>query len=81
VKDFQILELKEFLSIADTIEHKFKFFEVFDNEIRAEIWMRVCLFSWEGEKGEDRIKALKEHGFIEARLKETKRYEWEIFGE
>jgi len=81
MKDFQILDLEEFLSIADSIDHKFKFFEVFDDEIRAEIWMRVCLFSWEGEKGEDRIKALKEHGFIEARLKEDKRYKWEIFGE
>jgi hypothetical protein len=74
MKDFQILDLQEFLSIADTIDHKFKFFEVFnDGTIRAEIWMRICLFSWEGEAGEDRIKALKEHGFIQAKLKETKR--------
>jgi hypothetical protein len=73
MKDFQILDLHEFLSIADTIDHKFKFFEVFDDTIRAEIWMRICLFSWEGETGEDRIKALKEHGFIQARLKETKK--------
>jgi hypothetical protein len=74
MKDFQILDLEDFLSIADTIDHRYKFFEIFDNEIRAEIWMRICLFSWEGEKGEDRIKVLKEHGFIEARLKETKKF-------
>jgi hypothetical protein len=74
VKDFQILDLEEFLQIADTIEHRYKFFEFIDNNIRAEIWMRICLFSWEGEKGEDRVKALREHGFIEARLKETKKF-------
>lgn len=74
MRDFQILELEDFLHLADTIEHNFKFFEVFDDSIRAEIWMRICLFSWEGDKGEDRIKRLKEHGFIEAKLKETKRF-------
>jgi len=74
VKDFQILDLEEFLQIADTIEHRYKFFEFIDNNIRAEIWMRICLFSWEGEKGEDRVKSLREHGFIEARLKETKKF-------
>lgn len=74
MKDFQIVDLEDFLRIADSIEHNFKFFEVFDSTIRAEIWMRICLFSWEGENGGDRIKKLSEHNFVQARLRETKKF-------
>ena len=74
MRDFQIVDLEDFLHIADSISHNFKFFEIFDDTLRAEIWMRICLFSWEGENGEDRIKKLKEHGFSQARLKETKKF-------
>lgn len=75
MKDFCIVELDKFLVVADNIEHPFKFFEIRlgDETIRAEIWMRTALISWEGESGTDRIKQLKEHGFSEARLKETKK--------
>jgi len=75
MKDFEIVDLEDFLKIADSITHPYKFFEVFeDGSLRAEIWMRICLFSWNGEDGEDRIKKLKEHGFIQAKLRETKKF-------
>jgi len=51
----------------------FKFFEVFDSEIKATIWLRTALITWKGEKGEDRVKILKEHGFKEAQELETKK--------
>ena len=73
MRDFRIKELKDFLEVADTIDSVFKFYEVFDNEIKATIWLRTLLITWKGEKGEDREKILKEHGFKEAQELETKK--------
>jgi len=74
VRDFRVKDLKDFLEVADTIDTPFKFFEIFNDEIKATIWLRTALITWVGEKGEDRIKTLREHGFKEARELETKRF-------
>jgi len=73
MKDWRIIDLKDFLNTADAIESPFKFFEVEDNTIHATIWMRTALISYSGKKEQMSIETLKEHGFKEAKELETKR--------
>jgi len=73
MKDFCIKSWEQFLKVADTIDTPFKFYEKDGNELRAEIWLRTALVSWEGEATRDKEDALVSHGFSEAELRETKR--------
>jgi len=73
MKDWRLKELKDFLEVANSIDSPFKFFQVFESEIKASIWLRTALITWVGERGEDRIKQLKENGFKEVEELETKR--------
>ena len=73
MKDWRLKELKDFIEIANSIDSPFKFFQVFESEIKASIWFRTALITWVGERGEDRIKQLKENGFKEVEELETKR--------
>jgi len=77
MKEFCVKELDRFIEIANAIDSPFKFFEVSlekDKEIiRAEIWLRTAIVSWEGIGDEVTKKKLKDNGFSEAYLKETKR--------
>jgi len=73
MKDFCIKSLDQFLRIADSIDTPFKFYESKDSMIRAEVWLRTALLSWEGEKLKEREEELRAHGFSEAELRETKK--------
>jgi hypothetical protein len=81
MKEWVIKDLENFLAVSDSIEENpFKFYEIIQPEkqgekekIRAEVWLRTALISWEGEFGNDRIQKLKEHGFSEAYMRETKK--------
>jgi len=73
MKDWRILDLKDFLEIADTIDTPFKFLEIEDDTIHAVIWLRTALISYVGDKEKLSIEKLKEHGFKVAKELETKR--------
>jgi len=78
MKEFCIKDLNRFLEISKTIDTPFKFFEIQylkDNKemIRAEIWLRTAIISWEG-LGDATIKQrLIDNDFTEAELRETKK--------
>jgi len=72
MKDFCIKSFEQFLRLADSIDTPFKFYEKSD-KIRAEIWLRTALISWEGELTREKEDTLISHGFSEAELRETKR--------
>jgi hypothetical protein len=77
MKDFVVKELDRFIEISDSVDSPFKFFEVVETKdkelIRAELWLRTAMISWEGIGDEAVKKKLKDHGFSEAILKETKK--------
>ncbi|MEM2446303.1 MAG: hypothetical protein QW734_06565 [Candidatus Bathyarchaeia archaeon] len=73
MKDWRIIDLKDFLEIANNIESPFKFYEIVEDRIKASIWLRTAIISWEGEKGEERIEILKSNGFKEAKELETRK--------
>jgi len=73
MKDWRIIDLKDFLEISDSIETPFKFFEVENETIHATIWLRTALISYSGKKEELSIQNLKEHGFKQAKELETKK--------
>ena len=77
MKEFLIKNLDNFISVANTIESSFKFYQVTiekDKEIlRAEIWLRTAIISWEGLGDEKIRKKLEDNGFSEAELRETRK--------
>jgi hypothetical protein len=77
MKEFLIKNLDNFISVANTIESSFKFYQVTiekDKEIlRAEIWLRTAIISWEGLGDEKVKKRLEDNGFSEAELRETRK--------
>jgi hypothetical protein len=75
MRDWRIKDLKDFLEVSNAIDSPFKFFEVFEDEdkIRATVWMRTALISYEGKKEQLNIEELKKAGFKEAKELETKR--------
>jgi len=77
MKKFIIKELNAFLEIADQIETPLKFFMPQGDTMEAIVHMRTFLLAWEGEQGEERIELLKEHGFKEAQVVETKKFSLE----
>ena len=79
MKKFVLKELKDFLAIADSFDTPLKFYFQYEDEIEAIVHLRTFLLAWKGEKGEDREKILKEHGFKEAREEETRRFVLEDF--
>ena len=74
MKEISIKDLEDFLKISNDLENPFKFFEIND-EIYAFVHMRTFLLSYSGENGKDRIAKLKEAGFIEATISETRKVE------
>lgn len=72
MKEIKVKELSDFLEIADQIESPFKFFSV-NSEIAAFVHMRTFLISYYGEAGKERVELLKQHGFKEAEVTETKK--------
>jgi hypothetical protein len=73
MRDWRIKDLKDFLEVANAIDTPFKFFETFEESIRATVWMRTALISYEGKKEQLNIEELKKAGFKEARELETRR--------
>jgi hypothetical protein len=80
LKDFEFLDLDEFLDVADGINTPFKFFEVEQlgdkTSIDAKVWLRSAFISYhfESSKSEEVEKVrsrLLEHGFNRVRIKET----------
>jgi len=80
LKDFEFLDLDEFLDVADGINTPFKFFEVEQvgdkTSIDAKVWLRSAFISYhfESSKSEEIEKVrsrLLEHGFNRVRIKET----------
>jgi len=73
MKEFLIKDLSNFLTIANSIDSVFKFFESNEKQTRAEIWLRTALITWEGQTTEEVKSKLKENGFSEAELRETRK--------
>jgi hypothetical protein len=80
MKDFEFLDLDEFLDVADGINTPFKFFEVEQlgdkTSINAKVWLRSAFISYyfESSKNEEieKVKTrLAEHGFNRVKIKET----------
>jgi hypothetical protein len=74
MKDWRIEDLNDFLKVVDNIDTPFKFYEEKDEKmVKASVWLRTALISWEGESGTDRIDELKEHDFKKATELETRK--------
>ena len=73
MKDFRIIDLKDFLSVTDSIDTPFKFLELQDDMLKATVWMRTALITYEGKKDKIGEDMLKEHGFKPAIELETRK--------
>jgi hypothetical protein len=74
MKDFRVKELDKFIEIANNIETPFKFYEIEGRILTATINMRTFLISYEGIADESTISKLKENGFAEVSIRETKKF-------
>jgi len=78
MKDWRVENLDEFLSFADNIDSEAKFFFISKDKVEARITHRYYIYSYVGlhdPKDTDILeKKFRLHGFIKARLLETK--EW-----
>lgn len=70
---YQIIDLKDFLEVADNIETPFKFFEISGEMIKATIWLRTALITYEGKYESLLEEDLRKHGFKKAKEGETRR--------
>jgi len=73
VKDYRIIDLKDFLEIADTIETPFKFYEFMDGNIKGTIWMRTSVITYEGKSEKISEELLQEHNFKQIKELDTRR--------
>jgi len=80
MKDFEFLDLDEFLDVSDSVNTPFKFYEIEQLGekigITAKVWLRSAFISfyYESSKPEEieKVKArLSDHGFNRVRIKET----------
>jgi len=75
MKDIVVKDFNRFLDMASQIETPFKFYAEgpAPEDMRAWIWMRTFLLSFEGETSDKARIKLFEHGFMEAEERETKK--------
>lgn len=72
MKDRVVKDLERYLEIVEFFDTPLKFFEIEEEELRAECDIRSSLISFEGKKSEETVKKLSESGFAEACLRDTK---------
>ena len=72
MKDYRIVDLKDFLEIADSIESVFKFYEMLEDDVKATVWLRVAVITYEGKKDKISVELLKDHNFKEIKELETR---------
>jgi hypothetical protein len=73
MRDYRFVNLEEFLTVADSFGTALKVFEVEDNLIHSEVYLRTAVVTNYSPKTEENLKKLKEHGFCEVKILETKR--------
>lgn len=73
MKDYRFVNLDEFLQVSDSFGTTVKVFEIEGFEVHSEVYLRTALVSHVCRKTEENLKKLREHGFFEVKILETKK--------
>lgn len=72
MRNYVLKDVDHFLAIADIKETPMKFYQLDGNDVRAECNLKVAMVSFEGKKTEELMQRLREAGFAEVEIKETR---------
>jgi len=72
MKNYVYQTLEDFLDISTNYDVPTKVFELVDDVIKVEVNLRTFLISYEGVKTDKTVEKLREDGFKQVEIRETK---------